>query len=181
MYNTTDTLSLNVEGYSDSSLEYHDLPQLVYRGGTLASAPVDPTKGYTSLDGDLDFAYVDSTQTMGFLRLEQDNGAKIKLDFARFRIVQLGLIESQTSLVQVTLIKLLWGSFSGSGTVRVQIQNIASNPTIWKFTTAGSLVFTVQHATSQKTITQSCNIPQIPGATKTIVVFSEVQVRVSIS
>lgn len=179
MYSTADTLTLRVQGYSNT-LNYRNLTQLIYRGGTLATAAVDTTKGYTSLDGDLSFAYVNSTQTMGFLRLEQDNGAKIKLDFARFRITPVGLIDSQTSLVQITLIKLTWGTFSGSGTIRVQIQNTATNTTVWQFAT-GSLTLIAQHTTPQTTITQNCIIPQVSGATKTVVVISEIQVRVSIS
>jgi hypothetical protein len=126
---TTDSLSITAtaEGQTPRSLPpFDNLIQLVYSGGTLASAAVDSSTGYTSLRGNPNNAFVNLTQGVSFLRLAQDNGAKIKLDYNRVRIVSTGLIDSQgTNLVQITFIRIVKGDINAdSGTVNVKVQNI---------------------------------------------------------
>ena len=179
MATTTDSLSITAtDGHTTQSLgPFNNLIHLVYSGGTSASAAVDPATGYTSLRGNPANAYVTLTQGIGSLGLAQDNGAKIKLDYDRVRIVSTGLIDSQgTNLVQVTFIHLVKGVIdASSGTVNVLVQNVQANPTTWTFENAVVNV-TVQHAAGSQTWT--VNPPA--GTLRTIVVVSEIQVGVSI-
>jgi|GEM_PF-777532 len=177
---TADSLSITaMANQTTYSTSFNGLVQFIYSGGSLASAAVNPSTGYTSLRGDLSYAYVNLTQGLGFLRLEQNNGAKIKLDYDRVRIVSTGLIDSQTNLVQISFIHLIKGATSGSGTVNVQVQNIQTNTTTWQFP-SGAISITAQHTTPQQNIIQNYSVNQT-GATQTVVVFSEIQVRVSIT
>ena len=178
IYATNGTMgaTTNDTDFTTYSANFNNLFQFVYSGGSLASAAVDSSSGYTSLRGDLSYAYVNMTQGLGFLRLEQDNGAKIKLDYDRVRIVSTGLIDSQTNLVQVNFIHLIKGATSGSGTVNVQVQNIQTNTATWRFPN-GTVSFTVEHNTippSYYSVTQ-------PDANQTVVIFSEIQIRVTIT
>lgn len=177
---TADSLSINATGGGKTnSSSFNGLIQFIYTGGSLATAAVNSITGYTSLRGDRSYAYVNMTQGLGFLRLEQDNGAKIKLDYDRVRIVSTGLIDSQTNLVQVTFIHLIKGITSGSGTVNVQVQNIQTNTTTWEFS-SGTVLFTVVHNTTPQPVITTCSVNQA-GATQTVVIFSEIQVQVSIT
>jgi hypothetical protein len=177
---TADSLLINAtDGQTTSSMSFNGLVQFIYSGGSLASAAINSSSGYTSLRGDLSYAYVNMTQGLGSLRLEQDNGAKIKLDYDRVRIVSTGLIDSQTNLVQISFIHLIKGAISGSGTVNVQVQNIQTNTTTWQFP-SGAISITAQHTTPQQNIIQNYSVNQT-GATQTVVIFSEIQVRVSIT
>lgn len=121
---TTDSLSIMVQDLSHQ-VSFNNLLQLVYSGGSSASAAVNPSTGITPLRGDPTNAYVNLTQGLGYLRLQQDNGAKIKLDYDRVRIVSTGLIDSQgTNLVQVTFIHIVKEDINAaSGTVNVMVQN----------------------------------------------------------
>jgi hypothetical protein len=152
---TDESLSINAtDGQtSPQNKTFDNLVQFIYRGGSLASAAVDSSIGYTPLRGNLSFAYVNMSQGLGFLRLEQDNGAKINLDYDRVRIVSTGLIDSQTNLVQISFIHLIMGNTTGSGTVNVQVQNIQTHTTTWQFST-GSILLTVEHKNQQQTISQ---------------------------
>lgn len=177
---TTDSLSITVQD-SSHQVSFNNLLQLVYSGGTLASAAVNPSTGYTSLRGDPANAYVTLTQGLGYLRLQQDNGAKIKLDYDRVRIVSTGLVDSQgTNLVQVTLIHLKKVDISaGSGTVNFMVQNIQNIPTTWQFDTP-NISITVQRTSTPPQLPQTWTVTPPIGATRTVVVFSEIQVGVSI-
>lgn len=179
---TVDSLSITATtSQTTNSMSFNGLVQFIYSGGSLASAAVNPSTGYTSLRGNLSYAYVNLTQGLGFLRLEQNNGAKIKLDYDRVRIVSTGLIDSQTNLVQISFIRLIKGATSGSGTVNVQVQNIQTNPTTWQFP-SGAISITAQHTTPQQNITQYYSVDQTEaGANQTVVIFSEIQIRVSIT
>ena len=122
---TTDSLTVTVQDASHQ-VTFNDLVEFVYSGGTHASAAVDPTIGYNGLKGS-PTPYANLTQGLGFLRLEQDDGGKIKLDYNRIRIASAGLIDSHTNLVQVTFIHLVKGAIeASSGTVSVTVQNIKS-------------------------------------------------------
>jgi hypothetical protein len=126
---TTDQLSITIQGDTKS----YDLTELVYSGGTQASAAVDPAKGYTSLRGTDDIR-VDLTGSLGFVRLEQDNGGKIKLDYDRVRITNAGQIDDDTDLIQVTFIQLNKGPITaGTGTVSVNVQNTGTETYTWTF------------------------------------------------
>jgi hypothetical protein len=176
---TADALLINATaGETTCSTSFNGLIEFIYSGGTLATAAVNSTSGYTALRGDLSYAYVNMTQGLGFLRLEQDNGAKIKLDYDRVRIISTGLIDSQTNLVQVTFIHLIKGITSGSGSVNVQVQNIQTNTTTWEFP-SGTVLFTVVHNTTPQPITAAYTVTQ-SEATQTVVIFSEIQIQVSI-
>ena len=154
MNQTDDSLSISATNGTGTpnNANFTNLVQFIYSGGSLASAAVDPSIGYTSLRGNLSFAYVNMSQGLGFLRLEQNNGAKIKLDYDRVRIVSTGLIDSQTNMVQISFIHLIKGNTTGSGTVNVQVQNIQSQSLApWQFST-GSILVTVEHKHLQQTI-----------------------------
>lgn len=179
--NTT-TNSLSIQVQNRSPVVFSNLLELVFSGGTHASAAVDPTVGYNSLKGSPN-PYVDLTQGLGFLRLEQDDGGKIKLDYNRVRIASAGLIDSHTNLVQVTFIHLVKGAIeASSGTVSVTVQNVKSSSSTWTFDSA-SVPITVQYSTdsAQNTLTWPPAAWTPPeGTTRTVVVFSEIQVEASL-
>jgi hypothetical protein len=181
---TTDSLSITIQD-SSHQLTFNNLLQLIYSGGPSASAAVDPSTGYTSLRGAPNSTYVSLTEGLGFLRLEQDNGAKIKLDYDRVRIVSTGLIDDQgTNLVQITFIHLVRGDINAtSGTVNVMVQNSNTilNPPL-SFPTS-SISVTVQHTTNLAQSSQTWPPPEWTapfGTTQTLVLFSEIQVTVSL-
>ena len=177
---TTDSVSVTIQ---DKMITFPDLTQLVYSGGTLASAAVSPNMAYTSLRGDLNYAYVNLTQGLDFLRLEQDNGARIKLDYDRVRISSTGRIDSTTNLVQISFIHLIKGSTSGTNIVNVQTQNIKTVTTTWQFST-GAISITATHNAKQSPtpISQTYLIDETPaGVTQTVVLLSEIQILVSIT
>jgi hypothetical protein len=160
-----------------SARPFNNLIHLVYSGGTSASAAVDPATGYTNLRGDPDSVYVTSTQNIGSLMLAQDNGAKIKLDYDRVRIVSAGLVDSAgTNLIQVTFIHLVKGEITAdAGAVNVMVQQVDSNPLTWTF--AGT---EVGISVSQNGEPQIWTASPPQGAQRTVVVFSEVVIEVSI-
>jgi hypothetical protein len=179
---TDDALSITAtaDGQPTQNLpSFDNLVQLVYSGGTLASAAVDQRIGYTPLRGNLNFTCVNMSQGLGFLRLEQNNGAKIKLDYDRVRITSTGLIDSETNMVHITFVHLIKGATSGSGTVNVQVQNLQTTTTTWQFP-SGIVTFRVQHNTPPQPIVETY-IANQAGATQTVVIFSETQIRVSIT
>ncbi|HEY9754164.1 MAG TPA: hypothetical protein V6C97_03260, partial [Oculatellaceae cyanobacterium] len=119
-------------------------------------------------------SYVDLTTGLGWLRLEQDNGGKIKLDYNRFRIASAGLVDNQTNLVQVTFIHLVKGDTTAStGAVSVSVQNIKTTSTTWTFESP-SLTLTIQQNADSATWTSPAK------ATRTVVVVSEIQVEVAL-
>ncbi len=178
---TTDSLTVTVQDASHQ-ITFDGLVEFVYSGGTHASAAVDPTVGYKSLKGNPN-PYVNLMQGLGFLRLEQDNGGKIKLDYNRVRIASAGLIDSHTNLVQVTFIHLVKGAIeASSGTVSVTVQNIKTSSNTGAFDSA-SVPITVQYSTDsvQNTLTWPPAAWTPPeGTTRTVVVFSEIQVESSL-
>lgn len=180
MNQTADSVTITVTGgMTMQSISFTGLNQFVYRGGSLASAAVNPSVGYNPLRGNLSYAYVNMSQSLGFLRLEQDNGAKIKLDYDRVRITSTGLIDSETNIIQVNFIHLIKGVTSGSGTVNVQVQNVQTETTTWQFPT-GLVSLTVEHDTSPQPVSETYVVNE-SGASQTIVIFSETQIRVSIT
>jgi hypothetical protein len=178
---TADSLSITATGGGTiNSMIFNGLVQFTYSGGSLASAAVDPSIGYTPLRGNLSFAYVNMSQGLGFLRLEQNNGAKIKLDYDRVRITSTGLIDSETNLIHVNFIHLIKGETSGSGTVNVQVQNVQSKTATWQFPNTGTVSFTVEHYTSPNPVSATYTVTE-SRASRTVVIFSETQIRVSIT
>jgi hypothetical protein len=176
---TGDSLSINAtDGETTYSANFNGLVEFIYSGGTLATNAVNSTSGYTSLRGDLNYAYVNMTQNLGFLRLEQEDGAKIKLDYDRVRILSTGLVDSQTNFVHLIFIHLIKGITSGSGTVNVHVQNYQTITNTWEFC-SGAVLFTIVHDTSPQQVIASYNLTQT-GATQTAVVFSEIQIIASI-
>jgi hypothetical protein len=179
IYVTNGTVGTTTNGtdFVTYSTDFNNLIQLVYSGGSLASAAVNSSTGYTTLRGDPN-TYVSLAQGLGFLRLAQDNGAKIKLDYGRVRIVSTGLIDDQgTNLVQITFIHLVKGNINaGSGTVNVMVQNVQTIPTTWSFENQAISIL-VQNSSASQTWT----VTPPNGALRTVVVFSEIQVEVSIS
>jgi hypothetical protein len=176
---TTDSVTIScTDGTTTQTIPsspFTSLLQLLYTGSSQASAAVDPSTGYNSLKGSPD-PTVTLTQGLGFLRLAQDNGAKIKLDYNRVRIVSTGLIDEQTNMVQITFIHLVKGVINAaSGTVNVMVQNIQTTPTTLTFD-GGSIEITVENSSSPpQTLTVTST------AQNTVVVFSEIQIRVSIT
>jgi|YelNatPaOPRAMG01_1025707.scaffolds.fasta_scaffold38095_4 phage-related protein len=178
---TTDSFSIQVQ--NEAPVTFSNLLEFVYSGGTQASAPVDPSTGYTALQG-TSGPQVGLTEGLGWLRLAQDDGAKIKLDYNRVRIASTGLIDNQgTNLVQVTFIHLIKGDIqASSGTVSVTVQNIKTLPTTWTVNSPTATITVTQTVGSQQNTETWPPADWTPpqGTTKTVVVFSEIQVEVSI-
>lgn len=146
--------------------------RLVYSGGSLATAAETKLRGTNS-------TIVDAAQGLGFLRVEQDNGTRIKLDYDRIRIDDEALIDATTAMVQITLINLTKGIMGGSGTVNVRLQNLETVSTPY-IVPSSSITLKLVWTTAQGTVTRSFAFV-VPSATvsRTVVMFTKISVQVS--
>lgn len=104
-------------------LDFPSLVNLSFRGGSLMST-------YDSnLAGSPDLFIEDPSSSLGYLRTEQKNGAWIRLDFNRIRIIRSGTVSMNGQryfYVGITFIRLIPGSYGGSypPTLNVKVQNL---------------------------------------------------------
>ena len=123
---------------------------------------------------------VNMSQGLGFLRVEHDEGLKIKLDFYRVRIVEMGSFEVGSeayNYIEVTFLQPVWGEIrSGSDTVNVNAQNIGFRTDTWVFERDDlrEQTVTIQVKSGTDTATRSFKGP------KTVVVFTEILVKISL-
>lgn len=178
MEKTDQTLTIAAtDGTNLKTATFNNLVQLVYRGSSMVTTAVDET-GIQTLKG-TSAPYVSQTEGLGWLRIAQDDGAKIKLDYNRVRIVSTGLIDTDTHLIQITFIRLEFGTISGaaSGNVKVVVQNTETTTTAWTFEN-NPISISVRNPTSPNGRTLTITSPE--GTQQTIVVLSEVTIKISI-
>lgn len=145
----------------------------VYRGGTGASAAETVLRGTS-------YIKVDMTQGLGFLRVEQDDGVKIRLDYDRIRIASETLVDQYTSLIQITFINLTKGDMGGSGTVNVKVQNMQI--TTVPHVLPGNVATIQVQWTSSGSVSGSFVFDAYkddPNVFKTVVMFTEISIQVS--
>jgi len=159
--------------------EASNLVSLVYRGGTQATAAETILKGKSDYP---QIGFVNMTQALGYLRVEQDNGVKIKLDYNRIRVNELEtlIVKNETgydehvNFVQITILQLRRGNTGGSGTVNLKAQNIGVQTVSHVF---NSPVVTIQ-VQGVRNDTRILNHLD-PEASKTVLMITEVIVQVS--
>lgn len=141
---------------------------LVYHGGSQVSGVATNITGSPSPN-------VKMSDPLSFLRVEVGNGAWVKLDYNRVRAVSMGPIVANGSaynFYDITFIHLVKGNITGtSGNVNVNVQNLGIN-TI-SYTYEGGVTVTVRLNTGN-----SGNL--VVSSTKTVVMITEISVRVSI-
>jgi hypothetical protein len=141
-----------------------------YSGGSLTSAASVDLRGNESMG-----TLMDMSQSLGYLRVELDKGAKIKLDYDRMRVVQVGLIDDSTNLIEITFVRLVNvnETMRGSGTVNVKLQNVQTNTTA-TLIPSSSITIAVSFG--------PCHSPPYtptPYGSKTVILFTEVQIMVT--
>lgn len=156
----------NVYYANESALE------LAYRGDTHVSAAEMDLIGY-------DQVTVDRYGTLGYLEVIYDDGPKMYLDYNRFRVFSSGQLDSQTNLVEITLLKLTRGVFGGSGIVNMRVQNSAIN-TMTTTIDSGTVTIEVSR-TSGTGDTYYDPLVFRSDAVKTVVIFSVIKLEVSIT
>ncbi len=145
---------------------------LVYSGGSLASAAETALRG-------TDSTKVDTAQGLGFLRVEQDNGPKIKLDYDRMRIDDETLVDAGTGMIQVTMLNLTMGNMGGSGTVNTRVQNIQTTSTPYIVGTS-SVTIKLVWSTPSGTVTRSFAFTKYSAqASAMVVMFTKISIQVS--
>jgi len=104
----------DVKIYVNGSVEVLSFPTYVlkYRGGSMVSAAPTNLSGSGKL-------VVEAHEPLGHVRVEVGNGAWIVLDYNRARVV----VNEELGVVDVFVIRLQPGTFGGSGTVTIRVQN----------------------------------------------------------
>lgn len=138
-----------------------------YRGGSRVSAAEADLAGSPSL-------IVDSSESLGHVRVDVENGIWVVLDYLRARVVtniSLRAGGSSYNLTEIFIIRLDLGSASGSGTVTVKVQNMGYRSTIHDLSPGTVVSINVGGRSEHLTITGSNPVLRI----------TEALVRVSIS
>ncbi len=140
---------------------------MVYAGSSRMAAAATDLSGVGNY-------LVSMTQGLGYLRVEQDQGVKIKLDYNRVRIASETLVDTKTALIQITLINITKGNMGGSGTVNFKVQNqrITSTATVLDSPIVTIYVQGVPLAPFDGSILN-------PAVIKTVIMFTEIEVQVS--
>jgi hypothetical protein len=169
---TVGTEKIRIVWPDNSFNESSPLSSLAYRGGSKASGAEMVLRGINS-------TVVDMTSGLGYVRVETGQGLQIKTDYNRVRIVSAGLLAgTDYNLTEVTFLRLSKGSTTGSGTVNVKVQNI--NMATWSPPAPFDGGYITVQLLSGQTLIDQREWPLDPSH-KTLVVFTEIEVRVSIS
>jgi len=178
IYQVDGTLTITVTNGTDSYTKTFDnLIQLTYRGGTLSTAVDQPLNGVQDVN-------VSVSQGLGYLREQQDDGAKIKLDYNRCRINPMGLIGTDTNLIQISFIHLEKGVTGSVGDANVQVYNNGTSTEVWEFSTSTgtpppiSITITYSSPTISQPLVGIFTDSNPPA--NSVIVFSETFVIVSI-
>lgn len=156
--------------YSCSSLK-----TMVFNAGTGTSGANSTLRGSPAIR-------VSMQQPIGYARVETGKGVEIRLDYTRFRVVQLGnqsIGNSPYNFTAITFLRLVQGNMSGSSTGRIMAQNIAINTTALTYPNLNkNLNITAQLGpTSPLTTLVSIGSPSISG--NYAVLFSVITVQIS--
>jgi len=150
--------------------EYNSSISIVYRGGSKVSGTDITLRGNNSL-------IVNMTNALSYLRIETGQGVKIKLDYHRVRIVEMGSLivnGTLTHFIEVTFLRLERGNMGGSETVNVKVQNIRVNTTTRVYEDK-TVTIEVQLGLNQS---ESRTFTSEEGE-KTVVMFTEIVVQIS--
>jgi len=143
---------------------------LAYRGGSKVSGANMTLRGNDSL-------VVDMSTSLSYVRIETGSGVQIKLDYNRVRITEVGTLvvgDALCNFIEITLIHLIQGNTSGSGTVTVIAQNIGVNTSTTVYESGNvPLQIKIGNATTGLLLFTS-------EAEKTIVTVTKIEVKISI-
>jgi len=159
--------------HSNGSLLYpfnssHEFYVIKYRAGSRVSAAETILAGSPSL-------IADTSDSLGYIRVEAGNGIWIVLDYLRVRVANTTLMigGAQYNRVDIFIIRLEMGSVSGSGTATIKVQNMG-------ITTKTCLLGNGDAVTIRRTGQQSEELV-LRGSSNRIVCVTETLIRVSIS
>ena len=185
----SEDVSISMQIGAEPILPIYDLGQLilydlVYSAGSLTSAAAINLRPQDTSGTPVDLGTaVDTSKPIGYVRVVLDNGPKIKLDYDRMRITQVGLIDGSTNLIEITFLKLQknpdpnqWG---GSGTVNLKVENVKTETKIQNIPTGTQPVKIYIDFGTQST-PYVCAVPD--GATSfttTVILITEITIQVS--
>ncbi|MEM2500905.1 MAG: hypothetical protein QXG31_04060 [Candidatus Bathyarchaeia archaeon] len=112
----SEPINIKIEDTSKSEIIPINSYVIKYRGGSMVSA----AEANLTNPGGL---IVDMSKPLGHVRIESGNGAWIILDYNRVRIT----VNKELRTMDIYLIRLERGTFGGSGTVNVRVQNKGIN------------------------------------------------------
>jgi len=153
---------------ADVIYESPSLVSVVYRGGSKVSGTDLNITGTNTLN-------VTLTDPLGYLRVETDNGLKIKLDYFRVRIVEIGSLivnGTLTNFIEITFLRLTQGNMGGTDTINVKAQNTNINTATHTYA-SGNIAIQVELGTKTQSRTFSSEAQQ------TVVMFTEIVVQIS--
>lgn len=93
---------------------------LIYRAPTQTSAAAIILRGNETIR---DSSAITTSQPQGYIEVYHYEGAKIKLEYDRVKVIEVGRIDDQTNLVEIKIITIEKGETTGSGVVNVRLQN----------------------------------------------------------
>ena len=93
---------------------------LIYRAPTQTSAAAIILRGNETIR---DSSAITTSQPQGYIEVYHNEGAKIKLEYDRVKVIEVGRIDDQTNLVEIKIITIEKGDTTGSGVVNVRLQN----------------------------------------------------------
>lgn len=131
-------LKVNITaGATQTTILTAQINRFAYQAGSLVGTPgIDYLKGNGSL------IVKGFTEPLGHVYTNQSDGAWVVLDYGRVRVVRHGSFIVQTqaggtekvSLVEITFARVQLGDFSGSGTMRMRVENLGVTTTAYRFT-----------------------------------------------
>ena len=139
-----------------------------YRGGSGVSVAETNLTGSSSL-------IVSMSDSLGYVRVEIDNGAWIILDYLRVRVVTNTILRvgsTKYNLTEIFIIRLQLGPTSGSGTVTVKVQNMGFRTETYCLTNDVILYIRVGDKSEELVLT---------GSLTPVVRITEVIIRISIT
>jgi len=125
---TTDKITININGDTLTTLTWTNLVTLNYRAGTQVSGAETNITGTSRLN-------VTVSESIGYLRVEVGPGVWINLDYNRVRTIPMGIIganDAAYNFYEITFLRLQKGDITGATgaiNVRVQNQDIKTTPT----------------------------------------------------
>lgn len=141
------------------------------------------TVGVTYLRGNGSLIMKGFTEPLGHVFTNQSDGAWVMLDGGRVRVVRHGSFIAYTqaggtekvNLAEITFVRLQLGGFSGSGTLRMRVENLGVTTTAYRFATNSITVEATRGQTESYVITGAVD----DVATVVNLVVANVKVSVS--
>lgn len=176
---TSETLKVT-DQFNETLYESPNLIILTYRGGSKVSGAALRLKGFPVSYVPYVFGINNKTDSISYLRIETGSGLQIKLDYNRVRVANIGPItvnEKKVNITEITFIRLITGSFSSKGTeaVKLNVQNF-NVKTFAKEYQTNNLTLNIRIGSYEEPL----NLISNPDVEATIILFTEIVIRISI-